>query len=65
MSYHGDHAIVLFPGTTAAKEGNEENDHADCDEDNGSSWGRRILDHEGFMQSYLNQDSHNNQCKAT
>lgn len=37
VNYRGDHAVVLFPGTTAAEEGDEENHHADSDEDNGSS----------------------------
>lgn len=59
---HGDHAIVLFPGTTASEEGDEENHHTDADENNGSTWGWCIIDHEGFMQSYLNQDAHDNQC---
>lgn len=59
---HGDHAIVLFPGTTASEEGNEENHHADADENNRSTWGWCIIDHEGFMQSYLNQDAHDDQC---
>lgn len=37
MNYHGNHAVVLLPGTAAAKEGNEENDHTDSDEDDGGS----------------------------
>lgn len=65
MRYHGDHAVALFPGTTAAEERDEENHHADADEDNGSSWGRRVLDHEGFVQSHLNQDAHDDQSEAT
>lgn len=35
-NYHCDHAIVLFPGTTAAKEGDEENHHTNSNEDNGN-----------------------------
>ncbi len=62
FNYRGDHAVVLLPGTAAAEEGDEENHHSDSDEDNGSSWGRRVTDHEGVVQSHLNQDSHDNQC---
>lgn len=61
LNYRGDHAVVLFPGTAAAEECDEENHHTDSDEDNGRSWGWRIFDHEGFVQSHLNQDSHDNQ----
>ena len=62
MNYRGDHAVVLFPGTAAAKEGDEENHHTDSDEDDGSSGGCRITDHEGLVQINLNQDSHDDQC---
>lgn len=37
LNYRCDHAVVLFPGTAAAEEGDEENHHTDSDEDNGSS----------------------------
>lgn len=36
-SYHGDHAVVLFPGAAAAEEGDEENDHPDGNDDDGRS----------------------------
>lgn len=62
MNYHGNHAVVLFPGTAAAKEGNEENDHTDSNEDDGGSGSWCIIDHEGPMQSDLNHDANDNQC---
>ena len=65
MDYRGDHAIVFFPGSTAAEEGNEENQDTDSDEDNGRSWGWGVADHEGAMKRHLNHDSHDNQCEAT
>lgn len=65
LSYHGNHAVVLLKGAAAAKEGDEENDHADPDEDDGAAGGRGVVDHEGFVQGDLNQDADDNQCKAT
>lgn len=65
VSYHGNHAVVLFPGAAAAKEGDEENDHAHSNEDDGAAGGRGVVDHEGFVQSDLNHDADDNQCKAT
>lgn len=63
-SYRGDHAVVLFPGSTAAKEGDEENHHADGDEDDRSSGGCGVVDHQRFVQSHLDQDPHHDQRQA-
>lgn len=60
-TYHCDHAIVLFPGPTAAKEGDEENHHTHSNQDDGNYWSWRISDQEGFVQSHMNQDAHDNQ----
>lgn len=61
MNYRGDHAVVLFPSAAAAEESDEEDHHADSDEDDGHSRGWRIVDHEGFVQTDLNHDSHDDQ----
>lgn len=47
--YHGDHAVVLFPGSTAAEERHKENQDTNCDDDNWSCWGGRVLNQEGFV----------------
>lgn len=60
LNYRGDHAVVLFPGTATAKEGDEENHHTDCDEKDGNSWGWYIFDPDVFVHTQLNQDSHDN-----
>lgn len=65
LTHRRDHAVVLFPGATAAKEGDEENHHTDSDDDDRSPWSWRILDHKGFVHRHLNHNSHDNQRKAT
>lgn len=37
VSYRGDHAVVLLPGSAAAEKGDKENHHTDYDDDDGGS----------------------------
>lgn len=64
VCYHGNHAVVLFPGAAAAKEGDEEDDHADSDQDDGAAGRRGVVDHEAFVQSHLDHDAQDNQRQA-
>lgn len=65
VDYRGDHAVVLFPGSTAAEECDEESQKTHHDEDNGACRGVDVHDPKGFVHRNLHDDSHDNQCKST
>lgn len=65
LKHRGDHAVVLFPGSAATKEGDEEDHHPDPDDDDGDARGWGVFDPVGVVQSKLSQDANNNKCDAT
>lgn len=65
VDYHGDHAVILLPGTAAAKKGNEEYNHTHNNDNNWGCWGCRILNHKCVVKSHLHHDSQDNQSETT
>lgn len=63
--YHGNHAVVLLPGAAAAKEGDQEDDHAHSDQDDGAAGRGGVVDGEGLVQGHLDHDADDDQRQAT